>query len=78
MNYQVTVKLHSKLAPRIVETAPAELTVHINAKPHDGEANRELIKLLSKHFRVPKTKINILTGEKSHKKTLEIPIPPML
>lgn len=78
MKYSVSVKLHSKLAPKVIETAPGELTVHINAKPHDGEANKELIKLISKHFKAPKTKIKILTGEKSRQKVLDIPKKPML
>ncbi len=70
MNIQVTVKLHSKQAPKIVEISPGELIVHINAKPHDGEANQELIKLLAKHFRVPKTQIQIVSGAKSRKKSI--------
>lgn len=78
MKYAVSVKLHSKLAPKVVEKAPGELVVHVNAKPHDGAANREVIKLLSKHFKVPKTQIQIITGEKSRQKILAIPIPPML
>ena len=72
MKYQVSVKLHSKLAPRVIETAPDSIVVHVNAKPHDGAANREVIKLLSKHFKVPKTSIQIITGEKSRHKVIVI------
>lgn len=66
----ITVKPGSS-QERIAETAPGELTVYLRAKPHDGEANTALIKLLSKHFDVPKTSITITRGTKSHVKQIE-------
>ena len=71
MNYSITVKPGSS-QEKIVETAPGELTVYLRAKPHDGEANTALIKLLSKHFKVGKTTIKITNGQKSRKKIIEI------
>lgn len=68
--YVITVKPGSS-QEKIIETAPGELTVYLRAKPHDGEANDALIKVLSKHFKVPKTTINIIRGAKSHTKTIE-------
>ena len=53
------------------DTPAAELTVYLRAKPHDGEANAALIKLLSKHFKVGKTSIKILRGAKSRQKLIE-------
>ena len=70
MKYQVTVKPGSS-QEKIVETAPGEFTVYLRAKPHDGEANTALIKLLSRHFDVPKTTIKITRGQKSRTKTIE-------
>ena len=70
MKYQITVKPGSS-QERIVETNPGELTVYLRAKPHDGEANTALIKILSKHFKVPKTTIKITRGHKSRTKTIE-------
>ncbi len=70
MIYQVTVKTGSKKGP-LVEKADGELTVYLREKPHDGEANTALIKLLSDYFDVPKTSIVIKTGAKSHHKTIE-------
>ena len=75
--YLVTVKPGSS-QEKIIETAPAteacsgELTVYLRAKAHDGEANTALIKLLSKHFRVPKTTIKITRGSHSRNKVIEI------
>ena len=68
--YNITVKPGSS-QEKIIETAPGEFTVYLRAKPHDGEANSALIKILSKHFKVPKTTINIVRGAKSHTKIVE-------
>lgn len=67
--YKVTVKPGSS-QEKILATGPAELTVYLRAKPHDGEANDALIKLLSKHFKTPKTTIKISRGAHSHTKTI--------
>lgn len=69
--YIITVKPGSS-QEKIIETAPGELTVYLRAKPHDGEANVALVKLLSKYFDVPKTSIRFLRGAKSRVKTITI------
>ena len=71
MKYQVIVKPGSS-QEKIIETATGELTVYLRAKPHDGEANTVLIKLLAKHFKVPKTSITITRGAKSRVKIIEL------
>ena len=68
--YNITVKTGSS-QEKIIETALGELIVYLRAKPHDGEANDALIKILAKHFRIPKTTISIIRGTKSHKKVIE-------
>ena len=70
MKYQVIVKPGS-CQEKIIETGTNELTIYLRAKPHDGEANDALIKLLSKYFNIPKTTIKIIHGAKSHTKTIE-------
>ena len=70
MKYQIIVKPGSS-QEKIIETATGELTVYLRAKPHDGEANTVLIKLLAKHFKVPKTSITITRGAKSRVKIIE-------
>ena len=69
--FLITVKPGSS-QEKIIETAPGELTVYLRAKPHDGEANEALIKLLSKHFKIPKTSIKIVKGARSRIKIMEI------
>ena len=68
--YTITVKPGSS-QEKIVEAAPGELTVYLHAQPHDGAANIALVKLLSEHFKVPKTSITITHGTKSRTKTIE-------
>ncbi len=70
MKYTITVKTNSS-QEKIVKVSPSELTVYLRAKPHDGEANTALIKLLAKHFNVSKTSIKIVRGHKSHVKIID-------
>ena len=48
------------------------LRVYTNAVPTDGAANVAVIKMLSKHFDVPKSCIKIVRGETSHDKVIEV------
>jgi uncharacterized protein (TIGR00251 family) len=44
--------------------------VYLNAPPVDNRANIECVKLFSKTLKLPKTRITIMKGEKSRKKSL--------
>lgn len=48
------------------------LRVKIAAPPIEGKANRELVNILSEHFKVSKSKISIISGQKSRNKIVEI------
>ena len=48
------------------------LKVRLTAPPVDGQANEALIKLLSEYFKVAKSKIQIVAGQRSKKKIIEI------
>ena len=49
------------------------LQVRVTAPPVDGKANKALIQLLAKEFKVPKSKIRIIQGETSRDKLVELP-----
>ncbi len=49
-----------------------ELRIYLTAVPVDGKANKELIKLLSEELNISKSKINIIKGEKSKEKIIEV------
>ena len=69
--YRITVKTGTS-QEKIVKNDDDSLTIYLRAKPHDGEANTALIKLLSKHFHVAKSCITIKQGLTSHIKLIEI------
>lgn len=48
------------------------LKIKLNSPPVDGRANAECINLLSKTFRVAKSSIVILSGERSKQKRIKI------
>lgn len=55
----------------IVDYAGEALKIRLKAPPVDGEANAELIRFLSKHFEIPKSRITIIRGETSKKKLVK-------
>lgn len=71
MIYEVAVKPNSKKGPLVLQDGH-NLTVYLREKPVDGEANAALIKLLSKHFRIAKSCINIKSGAHGRQKLVEI------
>jgi len=51
------------------------LKVQVTAIPEKGKANKALITLLSKEWKIPKSAISIIRGETSRTKILEIKAP---
>jgi uncharacterized protein (TIGR00251 family) len=66
--YKITVKFHKDF----LEISENKITIGIESKLVKGEANKEIIKKLSKHFQIPKSNIQIKSGYKSKQKILEI------
>ena len=50
------------------------LKIKVKARPIEGEANRNLIDFLSETFKISKSKIEILSGEKSREKNVYLEI----
>lgn len=46
--------------------------VKVNSPPVDGEANKELVSLVSKRLKVPKGSIEIISGKTSRTKVLRV------
>ena len=68
MKYTVHVDFHKD------HLQVEEDTIHIGlmANPVKGKANKELIKKLAKHFKVPSCNIKILAGYTSRTKLIEV------
>lgn len=69
------VILSIRVAPKssrsqIVGVMGDELKISLNAPPVDGRANKELIRLLAKTFSIPKSGVEILSGESSRSKRI--------
>jgi len=80
------VKLTVKISPNakkseIIGFDNSILKIKIQAPPIDGKANEELVRFLSKEWNISKSKIQILKGESSKIKVLEVPnsvsLPPL-
>jgi hypothetical protein len=68
MKYNIKVKFHSDF----VKIDGTNILIGLKSKPEKGEANKELIKKLAKHFDVHSSSIKILSGLKSKNKIVEI------
>jgi len=51
------------------------LRIRIKAAPVDGEANQQLIRFLSKQFKVPQNRIAIVSGANNRNKRISIDHP---
>ena len=67
----VKVKPGCKQASRLEKQEDGSYVAFLHARAHDGEANTELMKLLSKELGVPKTQLEIVSGAKGRDKIIE-------
>lgn len=71
MKITVSVKPNNK-AEKVEMTEEGHYLVRVNAPPVEGKANERVIELLSEHFKVPKSRIQLASGGKSKKKVFKI------
>ena len=71
MKIQVKVKPNSK-EQKVQKSTDGTLIVRLKSPPVDGKANKELIELLAKKFKVSKSKIKIKSGLSAKNKLIEI------
>ena len=70
---RITVKVKPRASAQAIEGWLDEiLVIRLTSPPVDGAANNALLKLISKKLGIAKTRIRIVSGEKSRKKVLEI------
>lgn len=55
-----------------IEKSDSGLRVYVCAPPEKGKANKATIKLISKELKIPKSKIEIISGEKNREKIIKI------
>ena len=69
--FNVTVIPKSSRSEILIEPDNS-IKIYLNSPPADGKANEELTKLFSKRLKVAKSKIKIISGLKSRKKSILI------
>lgn len=67
----VKVKPGCKQASRLEKQEDGSYVAFLHARAHDGEANMELMRLLSKELGVAKTQLAIVSGAKGRDKIIE-------
>ena len=59
---------------RVAGLLGESLKINIKAPAVEGAANKELVKFLSKLFKVPKSAVEFVGGETSKKKAIKLPL----
>ena len=65
-------KVHVEFSKEVLEIINDEITIGIKSKPIKGEANKEIIKKIAKHFKISTAIVQIKSGYKSSEKIIEI------
>ncbi|HNW40036.1 MAG TPA: DUF167 domain-containing protein [Candidatus Omnitrophota bacterium] len=66
------VRVNPRASRKRVEQSENNLKVYLTKPAVDGEANAQLIDLLSAYFKIKKYQVRIKSGEKSRNKLVEI------
>ena len=65
-------KIQVQFSKEYLEIKDAQIYIGIKSNPVKGEANKELIKKIAKHFGVSVTFVQIKSGHRSRKKVVKI------
>ncbi len=65
-------KAHVEFNKDFLSVEKNQITIGIKTRPVKGEANKEIIKKLAKHFKVSTSVIQIKSGHKSNQKIIQI------
>lgn len=68
---QIKVKPNSR-ASRLEQNEDGTWLAQLKAPPVDGKANEELIALVAKHFKLPKSDVSIKSGASTRLKLVQI------
>ena len=68
MLYEVNVEFNKEF----LSIKENQITIGIKSKPIKGEANKEIIKKLAKHFGISTSLVQIKYGHKSKQKIIQI------
>ena len=66
--YEVNVEFNKEF----LNIKENQITIGVKSKPIKGEANKEIIKKLAKHFGISTSLVQIKSGHKSKQKIIQI------
>jgi hypothetical protein len=65
-------KVKVEFSKEFLEIEKDQISIGIKSKPVKGEANKEIIKKIAKHFKISTVLVQIKSGHKSQEKIIEI------
>ena len=65
-------KVNVEFSKEFLEIEKDQISIGIKSKPIKGEANKEIIKKIAKHFKISTSLVQIKSGHKSSEKIIEI------
>ena len=69
----INVKVNPKAKRTLVKQEGEDFyRVYVTAPPQAGEANKATLEALAEHFKISKSRISILNGEKNRHKVIKI------
>lgn len=74
MKINLIIKPNSTKGPLIIPQPGGSLIIYTREIASDGQANEAVVKLVSKHFKIPKSRVKIIRGQTSKRKLIEIDI----
>lgn len=71
------MRIYVKVFPKsgrneVVEIAKNQFEVRVTALPAKGEANKAVLKMLAKHFKIAKSLVLIVGGKTTREKIIDI------
>ena len=69
----ITVKVRAKARERSITRAPdGTYKIKTTVAPEKGKANADVVEMLAEHLRVPRSRIQLISGETSPTKRFKI------
>ncbi|AFS82326.1 DUF167 domain-containing protein [Candidatus Nitrosopumilus sediminis] len=65
-------KVKVEFSKEFLEIEKDQISIGIKSKPIKGEANKEIVKKIAKHFKISTSLVQIKSGHKSSEKIIEI------
>lgn len=69
---KLSIRVTPKASANRIKIEEGQVRVYVTCIPEDGKANEEVIKLLAKQLKIPKSSLEIIQGHKSRDKVIRL------